>query len=188
MSCMQKNDKPQGSIVLRVVEGLLNQEKYMLLKQLAMQLQSESKIRLLVIPVSPDDADTLQKMVTAAAFFIDERIVGLMQDNGCCEIMLKKLCIALKYAILNYKMVVETPDGREERDCAFSIVTPAAHIHVPQNINDKKTERFISSALAEAIKLHNGKESEYLIYHDYEYDKMISERKDDYVRRKYFES
>lgn len=175
----------KGGIVLRFTEGLLNQEKYMLLKKLA---AAYGGYRILILAVSPDDIETLGEMVTSVCLSMDEKAVC----DACSDItlmtMVKKLSIASKYMISGFKAVVDYGGGREERDCTFSIKTPCAHIHVPMDMGDKKTERYISSALESAKVFCDDGKSNMLIYYDAASDKTISESKDDYVRRKYFES
>ena len=86
------------------------------------------------------------------------------------------------------KTVADYGEGKEEFDCTLSIITPSAHIHIPSGFNDKKTERYVVKCLNEAMRLHEAGESGYLIYYDSYTDRIISESKDDYVRRKYFDS
>ncbi len=174
------------TIILRITDGILDGEKYMLLKKLASSLNSEH--RFFIVAVSPDDMDMLSKMVTTAAFFVDEKtLVSLTEDNAA-SVMLKKLCIAVKYMLSGFKTVVDYGEGRQERDCTLSIVTPSAHIHVPLLMNDKKTERFVAQAILGAKKLFDENKSEYLAYCDEKTEQLVFETKDDYVRRKYFDS
>ena len=174
------------TIILRITDGILDGEKYMLLKKLASSLNSEH--RFFIVAVSPDDMDMLSKMVTTAAFFVDEKtLVSLTEDNAA-SVMLKKLCIAVKYMLSGFKTVVDYGEGRQERDCTLSIVTPSAHIHVPLFINDKKTERFVAQAILGAKKLFDENKSEYLAYCSEKTEQLVFETKDDYVRRKYFDS
>ena len=109
-------------------------------------------------------------------------------DGGNASVLLKKLCIAVKYMLLPFKTVVDYGDGRQERDCTLSIITPSAHIHVPLSLGDKKTERFVANALTGAKKLLDENKSEYLAYCDETTEQLVFESKDDYVRRKYFDS
>ena len=97
------------------------------------------------------------------------------------------MCIASKYALSGFKTVVDYGNGKTERDCTLSIITPGAHIHLPSNCTDKKTERYISSALSEALSLYKEGKEGYLIYQDNN-EKMIVETKDDYVKRLYLNS
>lgn len=174
------------TIILRITDGILDGEKYMLLKKLASSLSSDH--RFFIVAVSPDDMDMLSKMVTTAAFFIDEKtLVSLSADNAAL-VMLKKLCIAVKYMLSGFKTVVDYGDGRREQDCTLSIITPSAHIHVPIFVNDKKAERFIANAISGAKELFENKKSEYLVYCDETTEQLVFETKDDYVRRKYFDS
>lgn len=175
----------KNNIILRVIDGLLDQEKYMLLKKLA---AANDGMRIFILPVSPDDEDTLADMVTSAAFFLDKEMLDSVCGNNVCCSLIKKMCVAVKYMISGYKTVVDYGEGREERDCTLSIKTPSAHIHVPLGLNDKRTERLIATALAEAKQLDDDGKSEMLAYYDADKDKLIIESKDDYVRRKYFDS
>lgn len=172
-----------GTVILRFTDGILNQEKYMLFKKLAAACGSGNKF--FIVTVSPDDLEMLQEMVTTAAFFINDKAMEDLENDAQTVLMIKKLSVASKYALSGFKTVVDYGNGREERDCTLSIVTPGAHIHLPVNCNDKKTERYISSALGEALTLYKEKKQGYLIYHDAEHDKMIVESKDEYVRRLY---
>ncbi len=172
-----------GTVILRFTDGILNQEKYMLLKKLAAASGSGNKF--FIVTVSPDDLEMLQEMVTTAAFFINDKAMEDLENDAQTFLMIKKLSVASKYALAGFKTVVDYGNGREERDCTLSIVTPCAHIHLPVNCNDKKTERYISAALGEALTLYKEKKQGYLIYHDSEHDKIIVESKDDYVRRLY---
>ncbi|MBE6571751.1 MAG: hypothetical protein E7656_05855 [Ruminococcaceae bacterium] len=174
------------TVILRITDGILDGEKYMLLKKLAGA--SDSDCKFFILTVSPDDLDMLSKMVTTAAFFIDENTLCALCEGGKATVMLKKLCIAVKYMLLPFKTVVDYGDGRQERDCTLSIVTPSVHIHVPLSLGDKKTERFVASAILGAKKLLDENKSEYLAYCDEETEQLVFESKDDYVRRKYFDS
>ncbi len=174
------------TIILRITDGILDGEKYMLLKKLASGLVSDH--RFFIVTVSPDDMDMLSKMVTTAAFFIDEKTLSSLETDATATICLKKLCIAVKYLLSGFKTIVDYGEGRQERDCTLSIVTPSAHIHVPLFINDKKTERFVAQAISGAKKLFDEKKSEYLAYCDENTEQLVFETKDDYVRRKYFDS
>lgn len=169
-----------------MTDGILDGEKYMLLKKLASGICTDH--RFLIVPVSPDDLDTLTEMVTTAAFFIDEKNLLSIREDGPSKILLKKLSVAMKYMLQGFKTVVDYGEGREERDCTLSIVTPSAHIHIPLFLTDKKTERFVTSALEKAQELYDNNESGYLIYCDEEKEQLVFETKDDYVRRKYFDS
>lgn len=174
------------TIILRITDGILDGEKYMLLKKLAANAGSEH--RFFIVTVSPDDMDMLSKMVTTAAFFIDEKTLASLNDDNTATVCLKKLCIAVKYMLSGFKTVVDYGEGRQERDCTLSIVTPSAHIHVPLFANDKKTERFVAQAIVGAKKLLDENKSEYLAYCDENTEQLVFETKDDYVRRKYFDS
>ena len=174
------------TVILRITDGILDGEKYMLLKKLAGA--SDSDCRFFILTVSPDDIDMLSKMVTTAAFFVDEKTLCALCDGGNASVLLKKLCIAVKYMLLPFKTVVDYGEGRQERDCTLSIITPSAHIHVPLSLGDKKTERFVANALTGAKKLIDENKSEYLAYCDETTEQLVFESKDDYVRRKYFDS
>lgn len=175
-----------GSIILRFTDGILDQEKYMLLKKLAAACDSDNKF--FIVTVSPDDLDMLQEMVTTAAFFLNEKVMDTLVGDASTVLMLKKLCIASKYALSGFKTVVDYGNGKTERDCTLSIVTPSAHIHLPCNSTDKKTERYISSALSEALSLYKEGKEGYLIYQDDITERMTVETKDDYVKRLYLNS
>lgn len=177
---MQKN-----TIILRMVDGLIDQEKYMLLKKLAC---AGDNLHIFILTVSPDDHEKLDEMVTEAALFIGKDCLCNICGDVSSLAIVKKLCIAVKYMISGYKTVVDYGDGRQEKDCALSIKTHSSHIHIPMNLGDKKTERYIASALSEAAKLDNADASDMLVYYDESADKTVTESKDDYVRRKYFDS
>ena len=174
------------TIILRITDGILDGEKYMLLKKLAMSADSDCKF--FIVAVSPDDIDMLSKMVTTAAFFLDEKTLCALCEDKTAGVMLRKLCIAMKYVMSGFKTVVDYGDGPHESDCSLSIVTPSAHIHIPMDINDKKTERFVSESVLGAKKLLDEKKSEYLVYCDDKTEKIVFESKDDYIKRKYFDS
>lgn len=176
----------KGSIILRFTDGILDQEKYMLLKKLASAQGSVNKF--FIVTVSPDDLDMLQEMVTTAAFFLNEKVMDGLADDPATVLMLKKLSIASKYALSGFKTVVDYGSGKTERECTLSIVTPSAHIHLPTDCTDKKTERYISAALSEALSLYKEGKDGYLIYQDANADKMIVETKDEYVKRLYLNS
>ncbi len=174
------------TVILRVTDGILDGEKYMLLKKLASGISTNH--RFLIVPVSPDDLDTLSEMVTTAAFFLDEKNLFSIFDDEPSKVLLKKLAVAMKYMLSGFKTVVDYGEGREERDCTLSIVTPCAHIHIPLNLTDKKTERFVAAALQKAKELCEQKATGYLVYCDEKTEQLVFETKDDYVRRKYFDS
>ena len=174
-----------NTVILRLVDGLIDQEKYMLLKKLA---NAGGELRIFILTVSPDDEEKLSEMVTEAAMFIDKSCLEKICNEISALSIVKKLCIAVKYMISGYKTIVDYGEGRQEKDCALSIKTQSSHIHIPMNLGDKKTERYISNALSHAIKLDDAGASEMLIYYDETTDKMVAESKDDYVRRKYFDS
>ena len=164
------------TVILRITDGILDGEKYMLLKKLAGASDSDCRFFM------------LSKMVTTAAFFVDEKTLCALCDGGNASVLLKKLCIAVKYMLLPFKTVVDYGEGRQERDCTLSIITPSVHIHVPLSLGDKKTERFVANALTGAKKLLDENKSEYLAYCDETTEQLVFESKDDYVRRKYFDS
>jgi hypothetical protein len=172
-----------GAVILRFTDGILDNEKYMLLKKLAAACGSGNKF--FIVTVSPDDLDMLQEMVTTAAFFINEKVMDNIADDPATVLMIKKLSIASKYALSGFKTVVDYGGGRQERECTLSIVTPCAHIHLPSFCTDKKTERYISVALGEALSLYKDGKEGYLIYMDEKTEKIIVETKDDYVKRLY---
>lgn len=175
----------KDTLVFRFIDGILNNESYMLLKRLATSCGGKA----LILPVSPDDYERISEMVTTSALYLNESNLQLInagdEDSKVFEILVKKLCIAARYIISGFKSVVDYGDGKKEAPCTLSIVTPAAHIHIPQDTNDKKTERFISSALSEAARLLSEGICDYLIYFDDASGKTVCESKDDYVRRKY---
>ncbi len=171
---------------MRITDGILDGEKYMLLKKLAQGLVSDT--RFFIVTVSPDDMDMLEKMVTTAAFFVDEKTLPSLKQDSPATVCLKKLCIAVKYLLSGFKTVVDYGEGRQECDCTLSIVTPSAHIHVPLFLNDKKTERFVMQAISGAGKLFDENKSDYLAYCDEKTEQLVFETKDEYVRRKYFDS
>lgn len=173
----------KGAVILRFTDGILDREKYMLFKKLASACGSGNKF--FIVTVSPDDIDMLQEMVTTAAFFINDTVMETLSEDNATVLMIKKLSIASKYALSGFKTVVDYGKGREERECTLSIVTPSAHIHLPLDCNDKRTERYISTALGEALTLYREEKEGYLIYHDSKLDKMIVETKDEYVKRLY---
>lgn len=175
----------KDTIVFRFIDGILNNESYMLLKKLAASCGGKA----LILPVSPDDYDRISEMVTTAALYLGESNLRTINDSDenskVFEIFVKKLCIAARYIISEFKSVVDYGDGKKEVPCTLSIVTPSAHIHIPSDTNDKKTERFVSCALSEAARLFSEGFSDYLIYFDDSSGKTVSESKDEYVRRKY---
>lgn len=175
----------KDTLVFRFIDGILNNESYMLLKKLATQCGG----KVLILPVSPDDYDRISEMVTTAALYLDDNNLKLVNENNQAskvfELLVRKLCIASRYIISGYKTVVDYGDGKKEAACTLSIVTPSSHIHIPGSTNDKKTEKFISSALSESARLFSEGCIDYLVYFDDASGKTVCESKDDYVRRKY---
>ncbi len=168
------------------VEGLFDNKKLELFVKLIESFNS--KYQFLVTSVSPDDADRLQEMVTPCALFVGDDVLSEIESDTALCVMLKKLSVAVRYAISGFKMVIDYGAGREERDCTFSIVTSSVHIHLPLDVPDKKLERCVSSALSLAKSLLSEGKTDYLCFYNKDSDKMICESKDDYVRRKYLDS
>jgi len=175
----------KSAIILRFTEGLLNQENYMLLKKLA---SAYGGYRILILAVSPDDIDMLNDMVTSVTLYLDENALDSVCKDISLMTMVKKLSVATKYIISGFKTVVDFGAGREERECTYSIKTPCAHIHVPLNLVDKKTERYVACGVQKSLELCNEHKSNMLIYYNEDSDRTVIESKDDYVRRIYLES
>lgn len=176
----------KGTLVLKFAEGLIDREKYMRLKKLAGK--DLDNCHFLVRSVGKESIHELEEMITAASLFIDLNAMTIISSDISAVTAMKKICVAAKNMILGYKTVADYGEGKEEFDCTLSIITPSAHIHIPSGFNDKKTERYVVKCLNEAMRLHEAGESGYLIYYDSYTDRIISESKDDYVRRKYFDS
>lgn len=173
-------------MILRFAEGLLNGERYRQLKRLASGFESPHKV--LITSVKAEDLDTLQKMVTAAAIFADETVLQDISENSATLAMLKKLSVVTRFILSGYRSVVDYGDGREEQDCRLSIVTPSAHIHLPHDVSDKKYERCVRQALLCARGLMEEGKEDMLLYYETDSDTLHMESKEDYIRRKYYES
>lgn len=179
---MPETQKTNGTIILRFIEQLLDAESYRQLKRLAAGFSSEHKI--FILSVKPTDEDTLQKMVTAAALFVDETVLSAVGESPLLLPMLQKLSRASRFILSGYKTVTQVGDMRKEDDCRFSIVTPSAHIHFPDNTNDKRFERCVRETLTHAKELMLSDTRDMLIYYD-KNQSLCTESKDDYVRRMY---
>lgn len=179
-----KNEPTGGNVVLRFTKGLLDKDSYRRIKEQVAFFSTGHKV--FVMTVENDDADTLAKMVTPAAIFVDFAVMESMDERESTLHMLKRLSILTRQILSHYKTVTENPkDGsKTEADCRLSIVTPSAHIHPPENVSDKKYERCVREALLCARRLAEEGKSDMLIY--YGNDGMLrTESKEDYVRRVY---
>ncbi len=179
---MPETQKNGGAIVLRFIEPLLSAENYRQMKRLAAGFSSEYKI--FVVSVKENDEETLQKMVTPAALFLDDTTLAAVGGNTMLLPMLQKLSRASRFILSGYKTVTQIGDNRSEQDCRFSIVTPLAHIHFPDNVNDKRFERCVRETLVRAEELMRQGACDMLLYYD-EKQSLHAESKDDYVRRVY---
>lgn len=184
-----------GTILFRYLDGIFPQTAYLRLKELS--TAHPNTPRLLIVPVKPENAETAAEMVTDAAFYLDAAALAHVQSDPAALGFLKKLCIAVRYALL----AGGADAGRMLR---FSIITPPAHIHFPAEarLSDKKLERCVRSSLEAAYRLltqttpddigsageraaaEDGDGCGYLIYYDAD-SKIITESKADYVRRIY---
>lgn len=141
----------KGSMVLRFANGILDNEAYKSLKDRAASFSTD--YRILVVRVKEDDADTLSEMVTSAAMFVDAALTAAIPNDENTMHMMKKTAVASRRIVSQFKEVRQIGSDKTESDCRFSIVTPSAHIHLPQNVSDKKYERCVRECLLCACRL-----------------------------------
>ena len=174
------------SIKIRFVQGLCTEACAMLLGKIVNESGVECDFT--ISEVTPSDADTLQDMVTSCALYVGDDLYDGIKDGKADKalLLIRKLCVAVRYAISGFKMTVDYGQGETETDCTLSIKVKNGHIHLPLDIPDKKLERFISISFS--ILFDKPCDDELLVYFDTPSSSAICETKDEYVRRKYFES
>lgn len=180
----EQNETKRGHIVLRFMKGLLDKDDYRRLKEQAAAFSTGHKV--FVMTVENKDAETLAKMVTPAAIFLDAAVMDSVAREEKTLHMLKKLSVTTRQILSHYKAVSKDPHekAKTEIDCRLSIVTPSAHIHLPENASDKKYERCVREALLCADRLSTEEKDDMLVYYDRN-EVVHVESKSDYVRRVY---
>ncbi len=176
----------ENTIKIRFVKGLCSGKTAELLGKIAHE--SKTPCELIISEVETSDIDTLQDMVTSSAIYVSDDLYGrILEGTATAElVLLKKLCVAVRYAISGFKMTVDYGAGEQQTDCTLSIKVKNGHIHLPLDVPDKRLERFVSGAI-ETLGVKNT-DDELLVYYDSASLKTVCETKDEYVRRKYFDS
>lgn len=177
----QENERNK-TVILRFSEQVLTAESYRQLKRLATGFDSKAKV--FVMSVKSNDSDTLQKMVTAAALFVDKDTMSELLCDIALLPMLQKLSRASRFIVSGFSEITQIGDEKSESECRFSIVTPSSHIHLPNDIGDKRFEHCVRDALLCSRELMLDGKSDMLVYFD-ENGTMRTESKDDYIRRMY---
>lgn len=172
------------SIKIRFVQGLCTEACAKLLGKIVDESGVECEFT--ISEVIPSDVDTLQDMVTSCALYVGDDLYKSIKDGSADKalLLIRKLCVAARYAISGFKMMVDYGEGETETECTLSIKVKNGHIHLPLDIPDKKLERFISICFS--ILFDKPCNDELLLYFDNLSSSAICETKDEYVRRKYF--
>ena len=178
----KKDEKRNGRLILRFVKGILDSGDYLRLKENTASFSADCTT--LILNVDKNDAETLAEMVTPAAFFTDSVLTDAMLNGEEAVHMLKKTAVAARRILSRYKLSAKNGGAAKEVDCRLSIITPSAHIHLPENVSDKKYERCVRECLLCACRLEKDGKHDMLVLCG-ENGAIRTESKEDYVRRVY---